>query len=183
MLPNNKEELKKAKFLETARAAYPGGMSMYGNGIVEAGNKKVVSLFFISNSFSIPRFENFQQDHAEICKLLSKVILLNPKRKKLKEETVAAKFLDTFLYQLMKFEEYRNLWPKLHLIIDDRILKKLKQLKDEDLLQFLKSFPKSAYEADYSQYLGLQEKIQQFLEYTNSDFFRNKIDLNFLWAQ
>src|SRR5688500_15296660 len=134
MLPITLKEVCKAKFLETARAAYPGGMSMYGKGIVKAGNKQVVSLFFISNRFFVQRSNFVKQDHKTICERLSKKLLLNQNRKALKKETVAAKFLDTFLYQLMKFEEYRKLWPQLHLIIDDRILKKLRLCGDKELV-------------------------------------------------
>ncbi len=103
MLPQNENQFRKCMFRETARSAYPGGMSMYGKGIVNAGNKQQVSDFFVSSDFCVPQIETFQDDHREICNNLSEHLLLNTNRPRLDKVTVAAKFVDTFLYQLTRW--------------------------------------------------------------------------------
>ena len=182
MLLITKDQLSKSKFLETARASYPGGMSMYGNGVVKAGTKKNVSNFFISDKFFVPNKSTFKKDHEKLCKELSKKFDLNPQRNDLNKVTVAAKFIDTFLYQLMKFQEYRNLWGDLYLIIDRRIISRLKRCGDEKLKKFLESYPGSPYEANYTEYLKLQHALNAYLQRINSDLIKSRIELNFLWA-
>jgi hypothetical protein len=100
----------------------------------------------------------------------------------LNKVTVAAKFVDTFLYQLMKFQEYRNLWTDLYLIIDSRIISRLKKCGDAQLRNFLKDYPNSPYEATYTQYLRLQDALDEYLKRINSYHIKSNIELNFLWA-
>lgn len=182
MIPTTKTKLNYCIYLETARASYPGGMSMYGKGIVLAGTKQRVSDFFTSKNFYVPNNQTFEGDHKKICLRLSKKIHLNPNRENLNNVIVAAKFVDTFLYQLMKFEEYRSLWSDLNLIIDQRIMPRLKGIADVNLLKILKNYPKNPYEATYDQYLQLQKELKQFITRLDSKFIRDRIQLNFLWA-
>jgi hypothetical protein len=183
MLPQSENELRKCKFRETARASYPGGMSMFKTGIVIARNKQQVSDFFVSDVFFVPEVEAFKSHHGKLCDRLSQKINLNIGRTELKRVTVAAKFIDTFLYHLMKFEEYRKLWTVLHLIVDSRLIRKLKKYGDKSLIAFLKNYPNSPYEASYSQYLELQDYLDEYIRGLNSPFIKNKIELNFLWAE
>ena len=59
---------------------------------------------------------------------------------------------------------------------------RLKKSGDEELNQFLKNYPTSPYEAPYTQYLRLQDALDQYVERIKSPFIKNKIELNFLWA-
>lgn len=184
MLPQNKFYFQSFRCKEAAKAGYPGGMSMFGKGIVESGTKEIVIDFFSSDKFKVPSKNNFTQMHSLICDELSKKIesKLNKKRKKLQKKTIAAKFLDAFLYQLLKFEEYQYLRPKLNLIIDTTILPKIRKYNFKKLQQALENYPTSAYEATYEQYQKLQVSISSFINDINNRFIKNKIDLNYLWG-
>src|SRR6266536_2726076 len=100
MLPSTKEEFRLLRFKEAAKAGYPGGMTRGKRQIVIEKNKETVINFFSEGKFKIPLQRTFENDHKKICNKLGKILKLNQRRKELNRETVAAKFVDTFLYQL-----------------------------------------------------------------------------------
>lgn len=181
MLPTTKKDFRLLRLKEAAKAGYPGGMTRGKTRIVIKKNKEQVINFFGAGEFKIPLQRTFEDDHKKICSELSKILKLNPIRKQLNKETVAAKFVDTFLYQLTKFDEYYYLSKKLNLIIDNRVITKLRKISDNELKIFLDSYPNSVYEATYHQYQDLQIQITEFIQRSKNPFILKKIDLNILW--
>src|ERR1700693_714408 len=105
---NSRKHYLKAVARETAKMSYPGRMG----GIVKAGTKKAVEEFFVQ-TFPLeeiwdqaPKLAlSFEDWHTkEVTDLGHYLTNRNlVKRKQDKGEAVAAKFLNTYLYQLMKY--------------------------------------------------------------------------------
>jgi hypothetical protein len=105
-----------------------------------------------------------------------------------KREAVAAKFLDTFLHQLMKYEKFRPLYPKLHLPLDRIVFNALWRCECPVLNPVRDVLQKPPYEITYVQYTQVQDALAQLVlglnRRTGCDYkLQGRIDLNaLLWT-
>jgi hypothetical protein len=101
-------------------------------------------------------------------------------------ESVAAKFFNTFMHQLMKYEQARPLFTCLHLPLDARVFDKLRRIRFPSHTSLRATFIRSPYALPYAQHLTVQAALWQFVAELNarSDAgFRvtSRIELNWLW--
>jgi hypothetical protein len=162
--------------------------------IVSKGTKDVVECYFatkfpIATLWICPNdiFEKYDEWHAERCKELAKSI--EPKIWTLSNKpiAVASKFLNTFMHQLMKYEAVRPLWLTLHLPLDSRVFRALKNLKSPALKAVRKELTKSPYQLSYCEYLRVQQALTSLIEElnrrTDAEFqVKSRIELNWLWV-
>ena len=110
--------------------------------------------------------------------------------KKNNSEAIAAKFLNTFMYQLMKFENCRPLFKHLHLPLDRRVFNTLRSPKlpfsgKEKIQPILR---KSPYAIEYSEYQEAQNALWSVVKAINKQpgqtiTLTSRIELNcFLWS-
>jgi len=195
------QELLKQIACETARMAYPGGMSRGRGAVVNGGTKELLELFFMgefpletiwTNRNAVAQnydtwhdaqataMGNYLADHGCIPNQANNKYL------------VAAKFLNTFMHQLMKYERFRPLWRHLHLPLDARVFQAFQKL--------LNDYPEStvlgdinaridgqrAYEISADDYRFIQKELLAFIGYLNrrpnAEFqITSRIELNLLW--
>jgi hypothetical protein len=101
-------------------------------------------------------------------------------------ESVAAKFLNTFLHQLTKYDEARYLVPLLHHPLDSRVLGKLRSIKSPALATLRAHFGNSPYSLPYERQLDIQHALSALIAELNarpnaSFQFKYRIELNWLW--
>jgi hypothetical protein len=178
--------------LETARLSYPGSMSRK-SGVVNKGTKELLEGYF-EKTFPIESLlknvDDIAKDydcwHKDRVDEISKVIAGHLRSEKKEPASVAAKFLNTFVYQLMKHNEFRPLWGQLHLPLDRRVFSKLRSLRADSLRDVQSEFSKSPYEISYDKSLEIQEKLFDLIKEFNdqnddSSKFHSRIELNWLW--
>jgi hypothetical protein len=178
--------------LETARLSYPGSMSRK-SGVVKKGTKKSLEIYF-EETFPIASLlknvddiaKDYDRWHKDRVDEISKIIAGHLQSEKKEPASVAAKFLNTFVYQLMKYNEFRPLWDQLHLPLDRRVFDKLRSLRAESLRDVQSEFSKSPYEVSYDKSLEIQERlfglIKEFNEQNDDSWkFHSRIELNWLW--
>jgi len=182
---------------ETAKMSYPGRMST----IVERGTKNHIEKYFV-NCFPIDyvwcnaskivsEYDNWHRD-----RVLELSNILDTKKciKKLKSPSVnnsvaiAAKFMNTFMHQLMKYESCRILWDKLHLPLDGTIFQSLRNQNSLALKDVKEIFKKSPYSLSYEEYSCVQNALLLFIEELNNlprmEYkLKSRIELNVLWSQ
>jgi len=195
-----RKEFLKAVAQETARMSFPGRMG----GVVRAGTKKAVEEYFV-HRFPIEEIwdgapqvaQRFDGWHRKWVRELGRHMVSRGLIKKRKDrgEAVAAKFLNTYLHQLMKYQPCRPLWNQLHLPLDSRILEALWRLRQdtqsralEQVEEILRSLRKRPYSATYSQYLRVQRALLNLLAELNGRprnevKLKSRIELNLLWAE
>jgi len=177
---------------ETARMSYPGRMS----GLVTEGTKRSVEQYFVE-AFPLKEIWDdalkialsFDEWHDERIKELSQVL---HEKKCLKDkhnrvEALAAKFLNTFLFQLVKYEQCRPLWNVLHLPLDGRVLKKLRSLCSPALQSIGGILSSPPYSLSYAEYIQVQDALSQLVVELNRrpdvEFrLESRIELNLLWV-
>jgi hypothetical protein len=104
-------------------------------------------------------------------------------------QAVSAKFLDTFMHQLMKYEQCRPLWPVLHLPLDSRVFAALRRLKPSSLSEVQDLFSASPYSRRYEKHLNIQRAllrlIREFNDRPNAEFkIHSRVELNcLLWIE
>jgi hypothetical protein len=193
---NSRKHYLKAVARETAKMSYPGRMG----GIVRAGTKKAVEEFFVQR-FPLeeiwddsPKLAlNFDNWHAEEVTSLGRYLNNRKliKRKQDRSEAVAAKFLNTYLYQLMKYDACRPLWKQLHLPLDKRVLVALgslkRQMKSHALSQVSDALNKPPYSITLSEYKDVQRALFGLISELNNRprsevKMKSRIELNLLWA-
>jgi hypothetical protein len=190
---------------ETARMSYPGSMSRgkKSRRVVNQGTKEVLEEYFKEkfpirqlwlNSKRIAR--NYDTWHKrEIGKLatflLENKCFGNPTNE---QDAVAAKFLNTFMNQLLKYPEFQQLRRCLHLPVDSGALKAICELGESGKSKALgklserglkKSTPPYGITCD--QYMTIQCALREYVRELNKR--RNLqfkvdsvIDLNsYLW--
>jgi len=196
--PNTKEEYIKAVTRETARMSYPGSMSRGKSPILEGGTKKYIENEFFPTFLSglwdtvdivADQFDDWHEKQTiSLGRSLSlKRLLGNPGY----GEAVGAKLINTFMYQLMKYDHFRPLWSKLHLPLDRMMINALSELESpalcpvKDTLNDYKGCP---YRITYKkEYKPIQEALWQLVAELNKrpDVGYNltsRIELNLLWA-
>jgi len=192
-----RKEFLKAVAQETARMSFPGRMG----GVVKAGTKKAVEEYFV-NRFPIEEIWNgapqvaqqFDGWHRKRVRELGKHIQSQGwiKKRRDRGEAVAAKFLNTYLHQLMKYQPCRPLWNQLHLPLDRRILAALERLKrgteSQALERVVGILRKPPYSITHAEYLKVQRALLNLLVELNSRprsevKLKSRIELNLLWAE
>ncbi len=195
----SKKQFLQAVARETARMSYPGRMG----GVVRAGTKKAVEKYFVkrfpmadvwNNPTQIAR--RFDRWHGERVRELGRRISKRIKRKGTdRGQAVAAKFLNTYLHQLMKYKRCSPLWEQLHLPLDRRTIEALESLKRdtgsralEQANETLLKAQKAPYSIRYAEYLKMQRALLDLLGELNrrpqSEVkLKSRIELNLLWAE
>ena len=192
--PITQQEYLKAVARETARMSYPGRMG----GVLGQGTKKdTVEKYFVER-FPLQQIwdranevaANFDVWHKERVHELSEVLdhdkrLKNPSDQK---EAVAAKLLNTFLHQLMKYERCRPLWNSLHLPLDGKTLKILQTLNCPSLIPVKEIIKRPPYSLSYDEYCQIQHALRELVVELNKrteveyNLLTSRIELNLLWA-
>jgi hypothetical protein len=186
----------RAVALETAKMSFPGRMNL----VVKAGTKNAVAEYFVTGFPMRDVWENARQTaktfdrwHEKRVRELGNHIQNRRLVKKKSDRAVAlaAKFFNTFMHQLMKYEPCRPLWDHLHLPLDRRILAALGKLKRsvgslalEEVTEILRNPP---YVMSYAEYLQVQHALRNLLTELNrrpgSEVkLKSRIELNLLWA-
>ena len=103
------------------------------------------------------------------------------------EDGIAAKFLNTYMHQLMKYGAPRYLYTRLHLTLDQKILDHLKRMRWPEAAAINNLLKKSPYKMAYSEYAKIQSAIAGFIEGKNTQLPRrmtidSRVELNWLWA-
>jgi len=196
--PLTKQELLKQIALETSRMSYPGGMSRGSKQIVKATTKHELEYYFANN---FPMYElhdnpreiakGYDSWHKEqstaIGNFLDNKKLIGDFRDK---EVVGAKFLNTFMHQLMKYEWSRSLYNELHLPLDSRVLDAIKSFRQIESISIKeinhRIDGKTVYSLSYADYEFIQQKLWKLIEELNQrpkvEFqIRSRIELNYLW--
>ena len=101
-------------------------------------------------------------------------------------QAVSAKFLNTFMHQLMKYEACRPLLRSLHLPLDSRVFHKLRSLHCQSLAGVKGLLSDRPYVLTYLKYMKVQAALLALMEELNSrpetEFkFYSRIELNWLW--
>ena len=105
-------------------------------------------------------------------------------------KAIAAKFLNTFMHQLMKFQKCRPLFEFLHLPLDRRVFNALRSREllfptKQDILPIIRKAP---YTISYSEYLQVQDApwlvVKAANEQSNQTIdLTSRIELNsWLWV-
>lgn len=181
----SKKEYFKAIARETAKMSWPGHMNM-----VDAGTKAELETLFVDtfpvedlwNGKSVASYTEYDRWHKEQTQNISKHVVENKlKKKQYSADAVSAKFLNTFMHQLMKYGEFRGLYKYLHLPLDSKVLSLLNKK--------LNRSNECAYTMDYQTYADIQKELLKVLEKYNKELegtgieLRSRIDINaILWA-
>ena len=82
-----------------------------------------------------------------------------------KPEAIACKLLNTFLHQLMKYNECKHTWCYLHLVIDNKAFDNLKRLKNtyKSINAISSTLSKNPYELTYNEYMAFQNHMLTFM--------------------
>lgn len=205
LLSLNKSKYLKAIARETARMSYPGAMSMQPKGkqIVISGTKKDLEKYFEENFQKLwdkkfktqQAYDGWHKRWTE--KIAKEVIRSKHGNKKNNNDAISAKFLDTFMHQLIKCERFRYLHKYLHLPLDGQVFKKLAQELDgienpqslKKLQDIAQEYKNHAYRLDYKVYQEIQKKLDVLKKYLNNVLkskgmkLKSRVDLNcILWA-
>jgi hypothetical protein len=194
--PSTTTELLEQIARETARMSYPGGMSRGKKPVVRAGTKRAIEEYFTTlfpladiwqHTEAVAR--RYDQWHNEQTRILGRFLttqscLASPENDVF---AVAAKFLNTFMHQLMKYERFRPLWQHLHLPLDARVFESVNHVDGAAGLSLRKAIgSRRAYALSPKQYAQVQAGLWGLVEELNSrpgqQFeIRSRIELNFLW--
>lgn len=173
--------------------SWPGSMSRGKSPVIRGETKKVVESYFSSTFPLAHLWESpggigaiFDQWHYERIGELAGAIdpnVCSPN----KPWSVAAKFINTFLHQLQKYDVFRAIRPILHVPLDNRIFRVLHQAESNALSKVRPLFRQSPYRMEYSKHLDIQQALLAFLAEMNcrpgAEFqFKARIDLNLLWV-
>ena len=194
--PIGAEEYLRAVARETARMSYPGRMG----GILRKGTKQKVQGYF-EKDFPLERLwdhagqeaDRFDEFHEKIVFELARVLDENNclKKENDKSEALAAKLLNTFMHQLMKYEQCRPLWKMLHLPLDRITFNALSRLDSPSLLpvrKIITEYKEKPYQITYiGEYKPIQIALGCAIEELNkrSDIgykLTSRIQFNLLWA-
>lgn len=206
MLLLKQKEFLKQVAKESAKMSWPGQMQ----GILNEGTKHAVEEYF-SGQFiphlrkirstpygmtmekydlwhrqRVKNFGNFlrQGNHVKISRQ-------DNSPAKYKPDAVACILLNTFMHQLMIYEEYRRLWRNLHLVFDRGVFKKLHSLSRcySTLISIDSILEGNPYKITYKEYVIVQNQLWKFIGELNkqpgADYkICSRIELNpILWTK
>jgi hypothetical protein len=188
--------------VETARMSYPTSMSRGTVPLVIGNTKKALEKYFDESGFvknllelqkGGPKQEQYDEWHTKrICEigdlLVSKKLLCDAKTK----FGVGAKFVDTYMHQLMKFEMCRSFWKLLFLPIDRKVCRFLNKSKDvfSQRVQVIvdKYKNESPYFITEEEYSEIQKSLWIIIDEINKNLnekytLTSRIELNcIMWA-
>lgn len=154
---------------ETAKMSWPGEM----NNIVIGGTKAELEEYFTGPEFSIEElwdgtsiaYTDYERWHKKQTQNISKHVVVKTEKKPYVSVAVSAKFLNTFMHQLMKYEKFSGLYERLHLPLDSRVI------KHKDIKEICKKLGiMNAYTIDkdvQESIKGVLENYEKELEATN----------------
>lgn len=188
-IARTKKEWLRQIAIETARMSYPSAMSRGKRPVVKKATKSRLEEYF-SKSFARNDFwkgadRSYDDWHYARSQAIGNAIR-DCTHKGRNPCVVAAKFLDTFMHQLMKYGRWRGHWQDLHLPIDSKVFSSLRGLKEPAFEAVQGHFFSSPYDLRYDQYLAIQEALWDFVKALNSRRDPNvtitsRIELNWLW--
>lgn len=191
-LPLTQHDLLRRIAVETARMSYPASMSRGRKPIVGRGTKATLEAYF-RDIFPMDEVWdaaptialNYDAWHSSRVHDIAAHIAENVSAHNV-QESVAAKFLNTFMHQLMKYASARPLFTCLHLPLDARIFAKLLRIRSPSLTPLRDTFARSPYSLPYAQHATVQVALWQFIAELNArpgaDFqITSRIELNWLW--
>lgn len=180
---------------ETARMSYPGRFG----GKLRAGAKKDIQIHLEKVYPGVLKVQkgNYDAWHKKRVADLSQVIKNGNYRQKENDTSFAlsAKLLNTFMHQLMKYEQFRHLYKQLHLPLDRSvfvIICKIIPKDDRTELSCLRElafrWKNCPYQFNKKDYTRIQKELWRLVEYYNKTVFPenrqicSRIDLNcLLW--
>jgi hypothetical protein len=190
-LPTTDAERLERIARETARMSYPGSMSRGTKPVVKEGTKQTVEVYFagkfplrelrLPNAVTLESFDRWHEARTdEIAQSISGLVC-GPN----KPHAVAAKFLNTFLHQLMKYEEFRRFLPALHLPLDAKVFRVLRSLDSPSTAGVQDFLGGSPYRLTYSDHSNIQRALLGLVDELNlrpgAEFqVRSRIELNWL---
>lgn len=191
-IPTSHTELLERIACETARMSYPGSMSRGKKPVVAKGTKAELEKYFISKfpmqevwSSATTVAANYDAWHESKTEEIASAIQSRVSTHN-NSQSVAAKFLNTFMHQLMKYEPCRPLLPVLHLPLDARVFSALSRLKPPALKLVHSKLTSSPYALPYVDHKAIQLALSSFMQELNTrpkaEFTVNsRIELNWLW--
>ena len=191
-LPLARQDLLKLIAVETARMSYPGSMSRGRMPVVAEGTKAALEGYF-RDAFPIaavldnaPTLAlNYDVWHNDRVNEISAHIGPRVSAHNV-QASVAAKFLNTFMHQLMKYQEARALFSCLHLPLDARVFSKLLRIRSPNLIPLQSTFRRSPYSLPYPEHATVQTALWRFVAELNARpsvgfQLTSRIELNWLW--
>ena len=172
--------------------SYPGSMSRGKRPVVAATTKAKLEEFFVSQfplhevwASASEVADRFDSWHRRQVKNAALAIATNVRSNNL-PMSVAAKFVNTYLYQLTKYPQAQPLLPVLHLPLDARVFKQLSQVESTALCSVRAYLRRSPYALPYAAHLRVQEALLGFIQELNSrpavqQPIAWRIQLNWLW--
>lgn len=191
-IPLARNDLLQRIAVETAKMSYPGSMSRGIRPVVSGGTKAALQAYFESTFPIAAVWDNAQTIaldydawHSARVNEIACHIGRNVSAHNVRE-SVAAKFLNTFMHQLMKYEEARPLFARLHLPLDARVFSQLLRICTPSLVPLRTTFECSPYSLPYTQHGVVQAALLKFIAELNDRpgaGFRltSRIELNWLW--
>jgi hypothetical protein len=178
--------------VETARMSYPGAMSRGKKPVVAGGTKAALEGYFrdafpiaavwdtaptLALSYDVWHNDRVNEIAAHIGPRVSAHNV---------QASVAAKFLNTFMHQLMKYQEARPLFNCLHLPLDARVFSKLLRIHSPSLTPLRTTFERSPYSLPYQGHATVQASLWRFVTELNARpsvgfQLTSRIELNWLW--
>ena len=197
IIPRDKSGLLAAFARETARMSYPGRMSGGKRPVVRGGTKQKIEKYFTSQ-FPMEQIWDdaaavasiYDQWHEERTGEIARVVSRCKGDPSNNSKAIAAKFLNTFMHQLMKFQKCRPLFKFLHLPLDRRVFNALRSQKlsfsgKRDILPIVRKAP---YTISYSEYLQVQNALWSVVKAINRQSnqtidLTSRIELNsWMWV-
>jgi len=191
--PETRQEYLQAIATETARMSYPGSMSRGKKPVVSEGTKRLLERYFAhrfpiaavfsSTSQVAKAFAPWHRARTyEIARAISRNVASGNV-----STGVAAKFLNTFMYQLMKYERARPLYPVLQLPLDARVFGQLRRIRSNALVAVAHLLDSSPYRLNYPSHVKVQTALRALINELNARpsagfTIQSPIELNLLWA-
>ncbi len=195
IFPTTQKEYLKAVARETARMSYPGSMSRGKKQVLKEGAKKKIEEFFATFLGdlwdSVDSVTNqFDVWHEKQARKLGQYLRDNGRLGKPENnsDVVGAKLINTFMYQLMKYERFRPLWNSLHLPLDGKTLRILQTLNCPSLISVKEIIKRPPYSLSYDEYCQIQRALREVVVELNKrpeveyNLLTSRIELNLLWA-
>jgi len=194
--PENIDEYLHFVAIETARMSWPGSMMRGEKQILRGGAKQKVEDYF-RNKFPIRNLwdnpasiaNKYDEWHRKMSEELSEVIKPFMVTQGNTPEAVAAKILNTYMHQLMKYPKLQIIWPRLHLPLDRKAFNALSKRcvsfagkeKISDLLEKKRGQPYSINRDEYEQLQAVMIEYLQQLRLNTMLEWSSRIELNWLW--
>ena len=174
----------------------PGSMMRGKKQILKKGAKQSIEDYFGSNFPIQSLWENptliankYEQWHRKVSRGLIKKLKTYMGADGNTTEAVAAKLLDTYMHQLMKYSELQIIWSKLHLPLDRTVFQELSKrhicfIGKEKIANFLKKKKNQPYSINRKEYEQIQASLMSYLKKLRLDTgieWSSRIELNWLW--